>query len=489
MSRRFAFLGVLFAIACCWSACKDDVTSAGSGVLDENDAIVVHVDTFSLVSMIDSCKAIVSQADSFLLGEIETDYGTLRGSILTQLACPEGYSYPANAVVDSMCLFVYYGSWTGDANAALAVDVYEMDNNTFNYSTAYPTDLNIAEYCSRQKPILTNHRIVVATEKLDSIQNDNGDYVPMLRMRVNDDFQNEFWSIQSFDNQQTFNQQFKGLLLESSFGSSTMLNISSIALGVYFHFSYEKTSGKDTTVNDMKAFYANAEVRTVNQLTYLDKKETVEALQEESDTYNYIIAPACVYTRMIFPMGRIVDTIISKFAMENSSGDSVWYRRPYVNKAEVRIDVTNVYSGPESKKQRNNWLQPASYMLLIKESSMDRFFANKELPTDTCALLSPLVQGKDANGDYIYYYTYDLSDFITAPLHKSDNINEVRAHIEDELQMMLVPVSLNATSGSTVSSYSSVRQQETMSVTQIESANNGTQFEIVYSGFSLPLEN
>ena len=120
---------------------------------------------------------------------------------------------------------------------------------------------------------------------------------------------------------------------------------------------------------------------------------------------------------------------------------------------------------------------------------MDRFFANKELPTDTCALLSPLVQGKDANGDYIYYYTYDLSDFITAPLHKSDNINEVRAHIEDELQMMLVPVSLNATSGSTVSSYSSVRQQETMSVTQIESANNGTQFEIVYSGFSLPLEN
>ena len=55
--------------------------------------------------------------------------------------------------------------------------------------------------------------------------------------------------------------------------------------------------------------------------------------------------------------------------------------------------------------------------------------------------------------------------------------------------MMLVPVSLNAVSGNAVTNYSSVRQQETMSVTQIESAKNGTDFEIVYSGFTLPVEH
>ena len=121
-------------------------------------------------------------------------------------------------------------------------------------------------------------------------------------------------------------------------------------------------------------------------------------------------------------------------------------------------------------------------MLLIKESSMERFFENKELPTDTCALLSPLVTGTGESGESIYYYTYDLSDFITNQLREQTDI--------DQLQMMLVPVSLNAASSSTsVSSYSSVRQQETMSVTQIESAKNGTQFEIVYSGFTLPLEH
>ena len=484
MNKPFSFLGILLVIVCCWSACKDDVASAGSGVLDADDEITVYVDTFPLRSMTDSCKAIVSRTDSFMLGEVETDYGLLRGAILTQLACPEGYHYPSGEQiksldVDSMFLFIYYDSWTGDATSPIAVDAYRMDKKTFNYSTEYMTDLNIEEYCSRQYPILTNRRIVVATEKLDSIQNSNGDYVPMLRLRVNEDFQNYFWSMQSFESQASFNEQFKGILLESSFGSSTMLNISGIALGVYFHFMYEK-AGRDTLVRDMKAFYANSEVRTVNQLSYANKKQTIENLQKDSDTYNYIISPACAYTRMIFPIKRISDTIMSHMTAD-IAGYTDTVKRPYVNKAEVRIDVTNVYKGSESQKQRNDWLQPASYMLLIKESSMDRFFAKRELPTDTCALLSPLVQSVDADGEYIYYYTYDLSEFITNQLrHPTD---------EEDLKMMLVPVSVVAdASGSGVSRYSAVRQQATMSATQIESAKNGTEFEIVYSGFSLPQE-
>ena len=484
MNKPFSFLGILLVIVCCWSACKDDVASAGSGVLDADDEITVYVDTFPLRSMTDSCKAIVSRTDSFMLGEVETDYGLLRGAILTQLACPEGYHYPSGEQiksldVDSMFLFIYYDSWTGDATSPIAIDAYRMDKKTFNYSTEYMTDLNIEEYCSRQYPILTNRRIVVATEKLDSIQNSNGDYVPMLRLRVNEDFQNYFWSMQSFESQASFNEQFKGILLESSFGSSTMLNISGIALGVYFHFMYEK-AGRDTLVRDMKAFYANSEVRTVNQLAYANKKQTIENLQKDSDTYNYIISPACAYTRMIFPIKRISDTIMSHMTAD-IAGYTDTVKRPYVNKAEVRIDVTNVYKGSESQKQRNDWLQPASYMLLIKESSMDRFFAKRELPTDTCALLSPLVQSVDADGEYIYYYTYDLSEFITNQLrHPTD---------EEDLKMMLVPVSVVAdASGSGVSRYSAVRQQATMSATQIESAKNGTEFEIVYSGFSLPQE-
>lgn len=463
MYRRFAFIGFsLLAIMLLWTACKDDVTTTGESILDENDAIIVLADTFSISSAVDSCDAIISQADSFLLGEIETDYGVLRASVLTQLACPEGYTYPEGFTVDSICLFMYYSSWVGDDKSPLAINAYLMDKNTFRYNSTYPTDLNIDDYCTRSKSILTNHRIVVASEKRDSIRNTDGQYIPMVRMRVNDDFMQDFASITNFESQDKFNEQFKGLLLETSFGSATMLNISDLALGVFYHFQYNK-AGKDTTVSDMKAFYANSEVRTVNQLVYRDKKEWVETLQQDSDTYNYIIAPAGVYTRLRIPMEQITDKIFTRTEL----------KRPYVNKAEIRVSVMNM--DPDNN-DRNDWLLPSSHMLLIREKSMTRFFKNRELPSDTCALLGQLTQGVDSVGDAIYYYSYDMSDFLTNQLRKEEN--------DSILNMLLVPVTINTTTTNTsANAVTSVRQQQTISATKIRSAKNGMKLEIVYSGF------
>lgn len=483
MSKRIVFIVFLAAIMGLWTGCKDDVATTGQSVLDADDKIFVLADTFTISSVVDSCDAIISQADSFLLGEIETDYGTLRASILTQLACPEGYSYPADFAVDSVdsiCLFMYYSSWEGDPNSPIAVNAYLMDKQTFQYSGTYPTDLNISDYCSRDKSILTNHRIVIASEKLDSIQNNDGTYSPMVRMRVNDDFMQEFASIRSFTDQKTFNEAFKGLLIETSFGSSTILNISDIALGVYYRFGYNK-AGRDTVVHDFKAFYANSEVRTVNHLYYEDKKELVEKLQNDSDTYNYIIAPACVYTRLQFPLKEIADTIIQNMR-DPLTGDTVKW--PYVNKAEVRVSVENKFTGSTSDKTYNDWIQPASNMLLIREESLERFFLNKELPSDTCALLGTLTQGVDSVGDAIYYYSYDMSDFLTDRLHKILREKLYEENNNPTLNMLLVPVTIGTSTVSTsATAVTSVRQQQTVSATKILSAKNGMKLEIVYSGF------
>ena len=68
MRKRFPIIGLLIAIASCWTACKDDVSNTGQSVLDKGDAIIVLADTFPFASGIDSCEAIISQPDSFLLG-------------------------------------------------------------------------------------------------------------------------------------------------------------------------------------------------------------------------------------------------------------------------------------------------------------------------------------------------------------------------------------------------------------------------------------
>ena len=83
-----------------FSSCNGDTNSAGESILSEEDRIKVKSDTFGVVSALDSCMAIALTPDSFLLGECETHFGTIKADILTQLACPEGFTYPDQVVLD-----------------------------------------------------------------------------------------------------------------------------------------------------------------------------------------------------------------------------------------------------------------------------------------------------------------------------------------------------------------------------------------------------
>lgn len=463
-------------LAALMASCDTDLAGIGSSILTPGDSIVVKADTFSLNSRIDSSNAIVSLPDSALLGELESDYGTIRAEILTQLTCPEGYEYPSNAVIDSISLFFYYTSWVGDGYTPLSVNVYEMDGKQLNYSRQYKTDINLSDYCSRTKSILRNRRIIVASEKRDSMLSSSNVYVPMVRMMTDStsDFFRRFSAIRKFTTQDEFNKQFKGLLLETDFGSATMLNVKDIAMGVYYHFSYDK-AGRDTTVNDIKVFYANSEVRTVNRISYMDKDALLRNLANDSTRYNYIIGPAGVHTRISLPV-RQMEQRMHQNLIETifSTGDTL-IKRPYVNLAELRVDVENVFSGSASTLTRNDWLQPAPYMLLVRDASAERVLKGSEIPTDTCAIVGTLTQGTDSLGNPTYYYSYDLATLLTYELRKDST--------PAWLDMRLVPVNVQTATTSSTTIISSVKEAQTLSATKIRSAASGLTLKMVYSGF------
>lgn len=463
-------------LAALMASCDTDLAGIGSSILKPGDSIIVKADTFSLNSRIDSSSAIVSLPDSALLGELESDYGTIRAEILTQLTCPEGYEYPSNAVIDSISLFFYYTSWVGDGYTPLSVNVYEMDGKQLNYSRQYKTDINLSDYCSRTKSILRNRRIIVASEKRDSMLSSSNVYVPMVRMMTDStsDFFRRFSAIRKFTTQDEFNKQFKGLLLETDFGSATMLNVKDIAMGVYYHFSYDK-AGRDTTVNDIKVFYANSEVRTVNRISYIDKDALLQNLANDSTRYNYIIGPAGVHTRISLPV-RQMEQRMHQNLIETifSTGDTL-IKRPYVNLAELRVDVENVFSGSASTLTRNDWLQPAPYMLLVRDASAERVLKGSEIPTDTCAIVGTLTQGTDSLGNPTYYYSYDLATLLTYELRKDST--------PAWLDMRLVPVNVQTATTSSTTIISSVKEAQTLSATKIRSAASGLTLKMVYSGF------
>ncbi len=458
--KRLSYIFILLLLL---SACKNDSISTGTSVLPPEDEIVVNVDTFAVGSSLQKTEYIYTSSDSMLLGECDSRFGTIHANILTQLACPEGYVYEEGAVVDSVCLFLAYSSWFGEGKSPMSIRVYEMDKNTFYYTNMYRTDIDVSEYWSGSDTTLISerNRIIVPSESTDSFS--AGNYY--VRIKARDSFAQRFFMLRDFSSQENYAEQFKGLYITSDFGSAVMLNVKEISLAVFYHFSYPKL-GKDTTVYNEKWFYANSEVRSVNSITHTNLD--FNSLQALQDSVCYVVSPANLSTRLQIPMQHMSEEI----------KESIGKKRPYVNLAKLKIDVLNVYSGQTSQKTSDDWSQPANYMLLVKESSAERFFKDKELPQDTCAIMSALLTGIDSLGNTTYYYSYDLKTMLTRQLRETE--------VVDTLNMLLVPVSVVYTSSSSSLSLSAIHPLQTVSATTIRSAQNISNpmtLEVVYSGF------
>lgn len=468
--------GVLLAVLCVVLAgCKDDTATAGSSALQDKDGIRVKADTFAVQSALGMCEALSLTPDSFLLGECDTHFGTIKADILTQLACPEGFEYPAQetAGVDSVCLFLYYNSWYGDGKAPIGITVYEMDRSTLNYNDRYPSDTALATFCSMADSthISEMSRIVVATAPTDSVYSSTlGKYVPYIRIKLTDAFAQRFFKIRDFASQEEFQQQFKGLYITTDFGGGTVLYVSDISMAVYYHFDYPiGASGADSTLTDVKAFYANSEVKQLNRYLYPDREDVLRQLDMVQDT-NFVVSPANIYTRLTIRMDSVLGRI------EERLGDSQGYR-VYVNRADLTVDV--LYNADKtSARPRDNWDTPANYMLLVKEEYMETFFAKNHLPSDTAAILGTLTATTDSLANVSYSYTYDLSALLTHQLRSEEPM--------DAVTFVLVPVAIT-TAGTSSSTISSVKQLQTISATCIRSADNPIDpmnIEMVYSAFN-----
>ena len=465
MRNRLLFFILLFA-AVGLNSCKDDSLSAGSSILEEEDAIYVKTDTFAIHSSLVRCDSITSMPDSFLLGEMVNKYGTLHADIFTQFACPNGFEYPSTTQITGVYLSLCYNTWYGDGNTPIGINAYEMNSGSFDYAVSYPTNIKPEDYVSEgSESVLESEKIIVASQREDSIYLVNtSTYYTRVRARMSDAFTKRFFSIKDFSSQEAFNKAFNGLYITSEFGSTTILNIMDISIDVEYSFTYNK-AGRDTTVNDVKSFYANSEVRQVNRIEHTDQDAIYKQLSADSSQYSYVVAPANIYTRLSFPMGK----------MQSIIGSRIGEKRPYVNMAKVKVAVCNK---ADQVSTCDDWSQPSGHMLLIKESALNRFFSKRELPSDTCAILGELTKGTNKTGDTEYYYSYDMSALLTSQLRHSDN--------PAILDMVLVPVDVITATANNTEYIVSIKQQQTVSATQLISAQNPDEpmaVEVVYSGF------
>lgn len=447
-----------------FASCKNDVVTAGASVLETEDSVIVRADTFSLTSSLVRGESVTATPDSFMLGELDSKYGHLHADVLTQLACPLGFSYPEGSVLDSVCIFVYYRSAYGDLNVPMAIHAYAMDRGTFAYNEPLHSDTAISTYCSLDDStkMLIRPAIITAGTYADSTYSSSYEqYIPTIVLKLNDAWAKRVFAANDYSTQEAFNKQFGGIYLTTEFGGGTLLNVIDVNMGIYYHFPYVR-AGVDTIVEkDMKGLYANREVRQLNR--YLWQKSDLDALEQNTDT-NFIISPAHIYTQLSFPMS----------AMQSAINAAVGSRRPYVNRARLELPVLNYYSGIESERTRDDWAQPAQNMLLIRKSDLTKFFTEEMELSDSIAMYATLQAETDTLDVTTYSYVFDLSTLLT---------KQLRENRFSTLDMLLVPVTVSLNSSATVIDIS---YNQSLSATEIFSAQHPEkklELEVVYSGF------
>ncbi len=456
---KFYSIILFFIVSFFTISCKDDLTDIGAGLNPSSIEIALGADTFHIVSENVFVDYMYSKPDSFLLGSFyDTKYGSIRTDIFAQVKSPDNFKYPDGSVGDSISVVLRYRSWFGDSYSPMEISVYEMDkDSTFSYTGLYKSNLNPATFTSKTK--LLGSKIITAQNAGSTTSSS------VISIKLSDSFKNSFKNGEPYYSQDSiFTKFFKGMYITANYGASTMLNISQIDLIYYYHYSYLKPGELvPTIVNGTKAFPANSEVRQVNRILHPDTAAVKLALQQK-DTLNYISSPANIQTRLILPLKRINQRMKAQIINKTN----------LINSATLRVeeasdeDLTTLI--PQRKIQ---------YLLLIKESSMDRFFRKNELPSDTCAILGQYTSGSLITSNY---YSFDLAGMLSNEMKmKAETIGD------GTLKLRLVPVRV---SGSTTSSGSqqitAVRQEFLMSATSVRSHKNSVspmRLKVIYSGF------
>lgn len=444
-------------------ACSDDaLTDMGSSIQPVGDKIDVYADTFHLASDDYFVPFMYSKPDSFLLGTFyDTKYGTVVGDILAQVEHPQGHEYPAGTVFDSVRLVMYYDSWFGDNYSPMQINVYEMNKSTFNYTEKYKTNLNPADYTDKSE--LIGKKSITAVDATGTME-DNA-----VVIKLSNSFLQRFTNINAdtYSSESKFQDFFGGVYINTAFGSATMLTINQLSIDLHYHYTYtvKGSNNQDSTVivKQTVPFPANKWVRQVNRIQHPDSAQIKANLQLPANQgIHYISTPANIYTRVKLPVKRIAQSMDTNGKMLN------------INSGTLRVDVLDV--------DESDLAQPyIGMILLVRESSMNRFFSKDELPSDTVAVLGTIAyETNDETDEVNYYYQFELSALLSAEIKAA---KENGTALPDFESFMLVPVLVGSDSNGTTTS---VVEEYTMSAMTLCGASHPTRpmrFSVVYSGF------
>lgn len=463
MMKTRALVALLGVFTLFFVACDDSNTDIGSSVMPSGDQISVGADTFRIQTENFIAPYMISNQDSFLLGTYyDETFGTTHADVLAQVKHPENFKYRSGTVADSAVLVLYYKKFAGDKHSPMHISVYEMNKKTFSFFDALKSNINPDEYCDKTLFLGSKTTTAVDANKV----NDSTSVV----IKLDDAFCQRFFNggntTQIFSSDVAFRNFFKGLYITTDFGSASMLYITQIDIELHHHYTYKADGvvNKDSTykVNNVIYFRANDEVRQANRFLHPDINTVKNKLDNTSKDINFVSSPANLYTKVKLPL----KSVYQKISQKN--------KRLTINSAQIRVDIAEFDTEDLS-------LPLVNKMMLIKESKVDSFFINKELPNQKYSVLGTYAYSRNADTfETEYYYTFDIDDLLADEFKNATN-NPLL--IPDSENYLLIPVRVTTDASSNITD---VAPQFLLSGVKICSgthAKKPMKASVVYSNF------
>lgn len=452
---KHLILPTLFAITVILGGCNNSFTEIGPSIRPGQDDIDVYTDTFLLDAENWMVPSISAQADTMVLGcFVSPVFGTTKADLLVQLAAPENYVFPDASfkpTPDSLVLLLYYNDYFGNPYAPLQLSIYEMNKAQIDYSTRYYSDLDVKQYCDSTSDLLLGDRTFTAIDlsRRSAIAEDSAE-TPYIRYKFSAEQTSNFFELIRNNPSITtkeFLKEFQGMLITTSYGTSTMAYINQITLYLYYHYTYVR-EGHDTIVKTSIAFPANHEVRQLNRFLHPDRKSIVENIP---DSLLYIKSAAGIYPKIRIPFNRIRAKMFGKEGIDSTK------KVFNISAAEVRLEcIENDYTDEYT-------MEPAA-LLAISAESFDDFLKHYKSPTgyETDRVVGTYTASSNS-------YTFDFATLLTKALH-DNTINP-----DSVFEFVIVPLNIEYqySSSGTISA-TSVRPLVKMAGARVRSKKNPT---------------
>lgn len=422
--KSFRLLLSVVAAAAILTACEDEST-IGESLIEDNVEIVIDSAYTVTGRSVDNPK-VQSRTTMQLLGRINAEgFGSLTSDIVTQFISTEQIDTTGVTAADidsvKMVLRLYKNSSIGDSLVPMGLEVYRLRNDkplpSPIYSNFDPKDYYRPEDKLGQAVYSTSLNDLTDAQEIDASYQ-------YINVKFPVEFGRELFnryktSPETFASPQAFAKWFPGLYIANSFGSGRVIRINYNSIKLFYHQHTTTSAGNDTIINKTGVYMAvSPEVITNNNITYgmADRLRTMAA-----EGKSVLVAPAGMDVEFRFPAREIVEN--------------------YRNNCGPLSVVNSLYFTIPVERIANNYgIEPPPYILMVKKSRKEKFFADAQINDTRHAFYAEYNQSTNS------YIFSSLRDYIMS-LINADEITD------EDVDFVITPVNVITETQSSGNSY------------------------------------